>query len=205
LPNEARDRLVAALAPFRNREAVFTLATFLGRFWSMPGRIVDGFCIDRRALTDHQDLGLTERQIRSAIRALEEIGFIERALASGSKYKPTEDGLRRKPIRFMFGSDYFKVFDAANKRAAAARERRSGSSRSQVLGNARRASASNSEAFPPKRPKSHSVAYPPVYLGHQPSAVAKSGLPPQASAPDPKLEAALERLRQGVIGKAGGA
>jgi hypothetical protein len=31
------------------------------------------------------------------------------------------------------------------------------------------------------------------------------GLPPKAFVPDPKLEAALERLRQGVIGKAGDA
>src|ERR687889_2448281 len=38
LPHEIRDRLVAALAPYRNREAAYRLAMFLGRFWSMPGR-----------------------------------------------------------------------------------------------------------------------------------------------------------------------
>jgi hypothetical protein len=205
LPRDVRDRLASALAPFRNREAVYALATFLGRFWSMPRRIVEGFCIDRRALTNHRDLGLTERQVRSAIRVLEEIGFLDRALACGSKYKPTADGLRRKPIRFMFGSDYFPLFDAANIRARAARERRLGSSRSQVPDNARRASVVNFETVPPKCPKSHrSEAIPQVYLGHQPRTGEKSGLPPKASEPNPQLEAALDRLLQGIRQSRGG-
>jgi hypothetical protein len=44
--------------------------------------------------------------VRGAIRVLEEIGFLDRAVASGSRYKATEDGLHRKPVLFMFGSDY---------------------------------------------------------------------------------------------------
>ena len=32
LPRDVRDRLTAALGPFRNRDAAFALATFLGRF-----------------------------------------------------------------------------------------------------------------------------------------------------------------------------
>ena len=36
LPRDVRDRLVSALAPFRNRDAAFAMATFLGRFWSRP-------------------------------------------------------------------------------------------------------------------------------------------------------------------------
>ena len=55
------------------------------------------------------------------MRTLEEIGFLDRAVPSGSRYKPTEDGLRRKPIRFQFGSDYAPAFIAANRGAAAAR------------------------------------------------------------------------------------
>jgi hypothetical protein len=51
LPHDVRDRLIAALLPFRNREAAFALAVFLARFWSMPGRVALPFPIDRRALS----------------------------------------------------------------------------------------------------------------------------------------------------------
>jgi hypothetical protein len=125
LPRDVRDRLLSALVPFRNRDAAFALATFLGRFWSTPGRIVEAFHIDRRALANHGELDLTEKRIRSAIATLEEIGFIGRAVTSGSKYKPTENGLHRKPIQFQFGSDYAPLFIVANRRAAARRERQS--------------------------------------------------------------------------------
>src|SRR5215216_4753915 len=92
LPHDVQDRLVASLAPFRNRDAAFALAKFLARFWSAPGRVVGSFPIDRRALADHPDLGLTEARVRGAIRVLEEIGFLARALTSGSDYKATPDG-----------------------------------------------------------------------------------------------------------------
>src|SRR5215203_2005542 len=126
LPHDVRDRLAAALAPFRNRDAAFALATFLGRFWSTPNRLLTAFPIDRRELADHVALGLTEARVRGAIRTLEEVGFLDRAVASGSTHRPTPDGLHRKPILFMFGSDYGPLFGAANRRAQAARERRSG-------------------------------------------------------------------------------
>jgi hypothetical protein len=51
-----RDRLVSALAPFRNREAAFALATFLARYRSHPDRLLQAFAIDRRALVGHADL-----------------------------------------------------------------------------------------------------------------------------------------------------
>ena len=126
LPHDVRDRLAAALAPFRNRDAAFALAMFLGRFWSTPARLLTAFPIDRRELAEHAALGLTEARVRGAIRTLEEVGFLDRAVASGSTHRPTPDGLHRKPVLFMFGSDYGPLFSAANKRAAAARERRSG-------------------------------------------------------------------------------
>src|SRR5215212_4218117 len=129
LPHDVRDHLTAALAPFRNRDAAFALATFLGRFWSTPSRLLTAFPIDRRELADHVALGLTEGRVRGAIRTLEEVGFLDRAVASGSTHRPTPDGLHRKPVLFLFGSDYGPLFSAANRRAAAARERRSGSRR----------------------------------------------------------------------------
>ncbi len=50
------------------------------------------------------------------------VGFLERAIpVSGSPYKATEEGLRRKPILFVFGTEFAPAFIAANKRARAAR------------------------------------------------------------------------------------
>src|SRR4051794_21373450 len=129
LPHDVRDRLIAALAPFRNRDAAFALAVFVARFWSAPGRVSGSFPIDRRALAEHCDLDLTEARVRGAIRALEAVGFLDRAVASGSTYKPTEQGLRKKPIKFVFGSDYAPAFIAANSRAAATRGRKQGERR----------------------------------------------------------------------------
>ncbi len=118
LPHDIRDRLTAALAGFRNREAAFALATFLARFWSVPKRMALAFPIDRRALAESEALDLTEARVRGAIQTLEAVGFLERALApSGSRYKPTAEGLHRKPILFVFGPEYAPAFLAANKRA----------------------------------------------------------------------------------------
>jgi len=129
LPHDVRDHLAAALAPYRNRDAAFALATFLGRFWSAPNRLLTVFPIDRRELADHAALGLTEARVRGAIRTLEEVGFLDRAVTPGSTHKPTPDGLHRKPVLFMFGADYGPLFSMANKRAAAAHRRRSGARR----------------------------------------------------------------------------
>jgi hypothetical protein len=138
---------------------------FLARYWSAPGRIVDNFHIDRRALADHGDLDLTEKRIRSAIRTLEEIGFLDRAVTSGSRYKPTEDGLRRKSIRFQFGSEYAPLFIAANGRAAAARGGHSGERRALAPSRAPSRSTVNFRTSPLKGPKSKSEAGRSVNLG----------------------------------------
>src|SRR3954468_16108466 len=154
LPRDVRDRLTTALAPFRNRDAAFALATFLGRFWSMPNRLLSAFPIDRRELADHAALGLTEARVRGAIRTLEEVGFLDRAVVSGSTHKPTPDGLHRKPVLFMFGRDYGQLFGAANKRAAAAHERRSGARRAPTLASPLRPSVGWPAARPLNSPKS---------------------------------------------------
>jgi hypothetical protein len=201
LPRDVQDRLTTALKPYRNRDAAFALAIFLARFWSSPSRIIDAFPIDRRELADRPDLGLTEDKVRGAIRVLEGIGFLDRAVASGSRYKATEDGLRRKPILFMFGSDYAPAFIAANRRAAAARGKHFGERRAVAAEAIRRPSAAISVGLSPKSPKSKSEAESSVLMGE----VGKeSGLPPQVSEPNPRLEAALDRLLQGIRQSRGG-
>src|SRR5215211_5750251 len=148
LPHDVRDRLTAVLGPFRNRDAAFALATFLGRFWSTPNRLLTAFPIDRRELADHAALGLTEARVRGAIRTLEEVGFLDRAVASGSTHRPTPDGLHRKPVLFIFGRDYGPLFGAANRRVAAARERRSESRWGSGLAASRRPSTGLPAARP---------------------------------------------------------
>jgi hypothetical protein len=110
--NRAKSDAVGAMFVLRS-----TYRGSLNRPCALPGHC--GFTIDRRALSEHGDLNLAERRIRSAIVTLEQIGFLDRALTSCSRYEATEDGLRRKPIRFQFGLEYFPLFDAANKPAAA--------------------------------------------------------------------------------------
>jgi hypothetical protein len=201
-PHDVRDRLVAALAPFRNREAAFALAHFLGRFWSMPGRVALPFPIDRRALAGHLELGLTEARVRGATRVLEEVGFLARFVTSGSRYKATEEGLRRKPIPFQFGSDYAPLFIAANARATAARGRREGARRTLAPETARGPSLASAGPFL-KSPKNKSPSERKVIMGE---IVKGSGIPPRASVSNANLEAALERLRRaaGIAGDGSG-
>src|SRR3954464_2548213 len=187
LPYDVRDRLTAALMPFRNRDAAFTLAVFLARYWSTPARLLAAFPIDRRELAEHAALGLTEARVRGAIRALEEVGFLDRAVASGSTHKPTPDGLHRKPVLFMFGSKYGPLFSAANRRAAAARERRSGSRRTPTPAKPPRPSAGFPEARPLNSPKHKSSEASKVFMGEiRPR-------PPESVLQKSALDTALDR------------
>src|SRR3954452_8186684 len=124
LPATVRERLHTALAGRRNRDACLTLASFLGRFWSPPRKLGSAFVLDRRALAPVEALGLSEARIRGAVLALEWIGFLDRAPASGRTHQRTPDGLRRKPIAFLFAPDFRALFTQANARAQAARGRR---------------------------------------------------------------------------------
>jgi hypothetical protein len=197
LPHDLRDRLTAALAPFRNREAAYALAVFLARFWSVPGRVAGSFPIDRRELADRPDLGLTEKRVRSAITTLEAVGFLDRGIApTGSRYKATEDGLRRKPILFMFGTEYAPLFLAANKRVRAARGCDQRARRVLQPSAPSRLSVAISEARALKGPKSKSGTDPTVLMGPLRQ---ESGLPAEPSTPS-ALELALQRLEEGVFG-----
>src|ERR671911_1494825 len=117
LPRPVLDRLQAALAPAKNCEAALVLAVFLARYWTSPARLGQAFPIDRRALCGHRDLDLTEARVRGAIRALEEVGYLERIVPEpGRRYQRTPEGLHRQPLAFHFGAEFASLFEAANKR-----------------------------------------------------------------------------------------
>src|SRR5687767_14759858 len=117
LPHEIRSRLSTSLRPYKNREAAMALAVFLARFWSTPKRLGNPFPIDRRALANRPDLGLTEAKVRGAIRTLEAVGFLNRKLVTGSKHQPTALGLHRRPILFQFDGEFAGLFSLANRRS----------------------------------------------------------------------------------------
>jgi hypothetical protein len=197
LPHEIRDRLALALTPYKNREAAFTLAIFLARYWSVPGRVAGSFPIDRRAVADHANLGLSEARIRGATRTLEAVGYIERAIpASGSRYRATENGeLRRKVILFGWGADYAPAFLAANKRARITRSRHASARRSNIPAASSRPSSAFLTVWPLlKSPKNKSEAESQVIMGEIRE---KRRLPPPITNSNP-LEAALERLRRAI-------
>src|SRR4051794_40683348 len=190
LPHDVRDHLAAALMPYRNRDAAFALATFLGRFWSTPARLRAAFPVDRRELAEHASLGLTEAQVRGATKTLEEVAFLSRAVASGSTHRPTPDGLHRKPVLFMFGSEYGPLFSAANRRAAAARERRSDARRTPTPASSLPSSPGFRMAQPLNSPKNKDSEAEKVLMGE---ITARSPRSPKALLQNSALDAALER------------
>src|SRR4051794_14223119 len=196
LPHEVRDRLVSALAPARNRDAALALAVFLGRFWSTPARLVSAFPIDRRELADRADLGLTEAQVRGAIRALEEAGFLDRAIpGKGSRHKMTEAGeLHRKPVLFQFGGDYAASFSRANQRAQKARERQLHTRRASVSAMASRSSAATAAPAVLSSPKLKTSEASKVLMGElKPKS-------PEAVSANLNLETALEQWKKAAEG-----
>ena len=196
LPAGVRDRLSAALAGRKNRDAAFALAVFLARFWSSPRRLLCALPVDRRALAQHEALGLTEARVRGALAVLVEVGFLARyEPEAGKKYQRTAGGLQRRAILHRFGEEYAVAFTAANARAQAARgapapSRRPIPSRPQP----QRAPASNVDApraMPaPQVAQKQSLGGSRVIMGEM-----DRGNPTTACE---KLEAALERLRRGV-------
>jgi hypothetical protein len=189
LPRDVRDRLAAALKPLRNRDACMALATFIARFWTAPKRLGLPFMLDRRALAPVEALGLTEARVRGAIRALERVGFLERMPASGGTHQATPDGLHRKPVAFTFGADYRDAFSMANKRAQAARDRRSRSRPFAPSATPKRSPTAFPETRPANSPKYKSSEASKVHLGEMVSHSPKPAL--QNSA----LDAALDRWK----------
>ena len=131
--------------------------------------------------------------MRGAIRALEEVGFLDRAVASGSTHRPTPDGLHRKPVLFLFGSDYGPLFSAANRRVAAARERRSRSRWGSGLPARERRSAAVVSTRRTNSPKNKSSGASMVIMGEIRTALADLPVP---ITPLRAFEAALNRFKK---------
>ncbi len=199
LPRDVSERLASALAPFRNRDSAFALATFIARYHSNSDRVLGAFAIDRRALADHAALMLSEARVRGAIKVLEAVGFLDRALSTGSTHKATQDGLRRKPIRFAFGADYRSLLVMANKRAQKAKGSDPHARRIIAPISGPRPSRGLLQTSALNSPKHKSEADKTLYLGE----ITKRGSSVPSSSALNLLEAALERLGR-AIGKAHG-
>src|SRR4051812_4836281 len=118
LPRAVQEQLEKSLKDFRNAETAYALAVFLGRFWSSPNRLDVPFPIDRRALSSHRDLDLSEAKVRGAIKALERVGFLDRAIVGkGSRFRRKGTELHRKPVLFQFGAEFRVRFARVNRRA----------------------------------------------------------------------------------------
>lgn len=192
LPHAIRDRLEAHVKGRRNAPAVLALAHWLARFWSAPRKLLAAFPIDRRAIAGREDLGLSEARVRGALAVLVEIGFLARYEPDpGKRYQRTESGLQRRPILFRFGEEYGVAFSKANDRAQAARgagtPARRPTPRPEPACPVTASVAANRPMRSPQLAQNQISGGNLVIMGESRE--------PESSSP---LEAALERLRQGV-------
>lgn len=120
MPDPVRDLLGDMLQGRRNAEACYALAVHLARNHA-GSRLTEAFTVSRRGFDDRngmagiEALGLSEKQIRNALKALEEIGFLVRDIRRGNGWQDTSEGFRKAPIRFRFGPDFFALFLAAKR------------------------------------------------------------------------------------------
>jgi hypothetical protein len=183
LPRAVQEQLEKSLTGSRNADTAYALAVFLGRFWSAPNRLDVPFPIDRRALADHRDLDLSEAKIRGAIKTLERVGFLDRAIAGkGSRFRLKGTELHRKPVLFQFGVEFREAFSRANKRA-------------KIANPTRRALPSRSPSLTTNSPKKR-IPNPTVLLmGDVTKASERTAAP---IAPNPRLEDAIARLGHAI-------
>jgi hypothetical protein len=195
LPRSVADRLETSLSGRKNAAACLALATWLGRFWSAPRRLLYSFPIDRRAIAGREDLGLTEARVRGAIAVLEEIGFLARYEPDpGKRYQRTAEGLHRRPLLFRFGEEYGVAFTKANARAEAARGTPAPARRPIARQEPVRPSPASVASARPVR--NFQVAQKQPLGGSRLIMGEKNRAEPQPAASS--LEAAIERLRQGI-------
>lgn len=189
LPRSVADRLETALRGRKNAPACLALATWLGRFWSAPRRLLYSFPVDRRAIAGREDLGLSEARVRGALAVLEKIGFVARYEPdAGKRYQRTAEGLHRRPLLFRFGEEYAVAFTSANARAQAARGAPTPARRPIPRPEAPRTPAAN--VATPRPVPAFQLAQKQTLGGSRVIMGEKQEASP--------LEAAIERLRRGV-------
>lgn len=116
LPKSVRRAVCVALSPYRSRDTAFRLLSFLARFWTHPTRLERSWPVDRRGLANHRLLGLTEGEVRGALRTLEKAGVVVREpMERRHAYRPTEQGLRRSPILWRFAVPFLTMFRTVNR------------------------------------------------------------------------------------------
>jgi hypothetical protein len=119
LPPSIHKRLQDELSTYRNRDAAHRLAVFLGRFHATPKRVGKAFAIDRRALNDHKALSLSEAQVRGAIKALLEIGFLRVESNPGHVL-----GRQHKlPTQYQFNGEFLDRFTFLVRKASSPKYR----------------------------------------------------------------------------------
>lgn len=198
LPRRISEQLEGALTGCPYKTEVMSLATFLGRFWSLPTKLQMAFHVDRRALAGRADLGLSEKRVRRALETLVALGFLMRQPDKGSAYRMTDEGLRRKPALYRFGAAWWSIFAKACRKAAGV-----------VKDAVSRVAGHQAPLLQPTAPHGQKMGGPkriadletPVHMG---PAAKPSGFPALAFNPDPKLEAALARLEEGFRRSRGG-
>ena len=113
-PRLIADLLNTQLAAYRNRDAAYKLAVFLARFHAAPNTIGRAFVIDRRKLDHHEKLGLTEAQVRGAIKTLVKIGFMKGELQGPER----ELGkVNRSPVFYRFIGEFASLLTRFSRRA----------------------------------------------------------------------------------------
>lgn len=120
MPESVGDRLGALLQGRRNAEACWALAVHLARC-NAGSRLLEAFPASRRGfdgsggLLELEGLSLSEKQIRNALLALEEVGYLVREIAAGNGWQRTSAGMRKAPVRYRFGPEFFPLFLAASR------------------------------------------------------------------------------------------
>jgi len=117
-------------------------------------------------------LDMTPGEVRGALNTLEEVGFVVREIGQGTGFQPTAAGLRKAPIRFRFGPDYWPLFAAANRR---------------------RTNSHRGRGFAPKNDSRRDSAGPPVANSQKPLAPRAADIRPSAGGFTPSRKARFWR------------
>lgn len=91
----------------KNASKAMRLAVFIARYHTGPRSNRASFVLVREKLISNGDLGLTENEIRGSIKALIDVGFIEKIGTPGYERCPrTTSGVKRRCANYRIGADF---------------------------------------------------------------------------------------------------